>query len=171
MSHIYLASLVVQWWRIHLSMLETFDPWVGKIPWGRKWQPTPVFLPGKSREQWSLSGYSLWVLKRVGHSLSNSICVCVYNSSPLWFLNKCLFIYLWLFWASLVAQLVKNLPAMQETWVGNIPWRRERLPTPAFWPGESHVLCSPWGGKESDTAEWLSLSWLCWSLLPHEGFL
>ena len=99
------------------------------------------------------------------------MCVCVYNSSPLWFLNKCLFIYLWLFWASLVAQLVKNLPAMQETWVGNIPWRRERLPTPAFWPGESHVLCSPWGGKESDTAEWLSLSWLCWSLLPHEGFL
>ena len=30
-------------------------------------------------------------------------------------------------WASLVAQLVKNPPAMQETWVGNIPWRRERL--------------------------------------------
>ena len=25
-----------------------FDPWVGKIPWRRKWQPTPVFLPGKS---------------------------------------------------------------------------------------------------------------------------
>jgi len=32
-------------------------------------------------------------------------------------------------WASLVAQLVKNLPAMQETWVEKIPWRRERLPT------------------------------------------
>ena len=168
MSHIYLASLVVQWWRIHLSMLETFDPWVGKIPCGRKWQPTPVFLPGKSHEQRSLSGYSLWVLNRVGHSLSNSM--CVYNSSPLWFLNKCLF-FLWLFWASLVAQLVKNLPAMQETWVGNIPWRRERLSTPAFWPGEFHVLYSPWGPKESDTTEWLSLSWLCWSLLPHEGFL
>ena len=26
-----------------------FDPWVGKIPWRRRWQPTPVFLPGKSR--------------------------------------------------------------------------------------------------------------------------
>ena len=35
-------------------------------------------------------------------------------------------------WASLVAQLVKNVPAMQETWVGKILWRRERLPTPVF---------------------------------------
>ena len=31
-----------------------FDSWVGKIPWGRKWQPTPVFLPGKSHGQRSL---------------------------------------------------------------------------------------------------------------------
>ena len=37
-----------------------FDPWVGKIPWKRKWQPTPVFLPGKSHEQRSLAGYSPW---------------------------------------------------------------------------------------------------------------
>ena len=35
-----------------------FDPWVGKIPWRRKWQPTPVFLPGESRGQRSLAGYS-----------------------------------------------------------------------------------------------------------------
>ena len=64
-------------------------------------------------------------------------------------------------WASLVAQLVKNPPAMQETWVqswvGKIPWRRERLPTPVFWPGEFHGLYSPWGRKESDTTEQLSL--------------
>ena len=42
-------------------------------------------------------------------------------------------------WASVVAQLVKNLPAMQrpgfDPWIGMIPWRRERLPTPVFWPG------------------------------------
>ena len=37
-----------------------FNPWVGKIPWRRKWQPTPVFLPGKSHEQRSLVGYSPW---------------------------------------------------------------------------------------------------------------
>ena len=35
-----------------------FDPWVGKIPWRRKWQPTPVFLPGESHGERSLVGYS-----------------------------------------------------------------------------------------------------------------
>ena len=48
---------------------------------------------------------------------------------------------------------------MQETWVGKIPWRRERLPTPVFWPGELHGRYSPWGHKESDTTERLSLTW------------
>ena len=65
-------------------------------------------------------------------------------------------------WASLVAQLVKNLPAIWETcfdpWVGKIPWRRERLPIPVFWPGEFHGLYSPWGCKELDMTMWLSLS-------------
>ena len=37
-----------------------FNPWVGKIPWSRKWQPTPVFLPGKFHGQRSLAGYSAW---------------------------------------------------------------------------------------------------------------
>ena len=45
-------------------------------------------------------------------------------------------------------------------WVGEIPWRRERLPTPVSWPGESHGLDSPWGPTESDRTERLSLS-LC----------
>ena len=44
--------------------------------------------------------------------------------------------------------------------VGKIPWRRERLPTPVFWPGEFHGLYSPWGHKESNTTESLSLSCL-----------
>ena len=65
-------------------------------------------------------------------------------------------------WASLVAQVTKNLPAMWETWVqfliGKIPWRRERLPTPVFWPREFHGLYSPWGHKELDTTQQLSLS-------------
>ena len=42
--------------------------------------------------------------------------------------------------------------------LGRIPWRKERLPTTAFWPGEFHGLYSPWGCKESDTTEQLSLS-------------
>ena len=39
------------------------DPWVGRIPWRRAWQPTPVFLPGESNGQRSLEGYSPWGLK------------------------------------------------------------------------------------------------------------
>ena len=37
-----------------------FDPWVGKIPWSKKWQPTAVFLHGESLGQRSLEGYSPW---------------------------------------------------------------------------------------------------------------
>ena len=65
-----------------------------------------------------------------------------------------------------VAQMVKNLPAVRETWVrslgwedpwiGKIPWRREQLPTLVFWPGEFHGLYSPWCHKESDRTEELS---------------
>ena len=65
--------------------------------------------------------------------------------------------------------MVKNLPAMQETQVwslgGEDPLKKEMAtqPTPAFLPGKSHgqrsmVGYSPWGCKESDTTEWLSLS-------------
>ena len=45
-----------------------FNPWVGKIPWRRAWQPTPVFLPGESHGQRSLVG-SIWSigLQRAGH--------------------------------------------------------------------------------------------------------
>ena len=48
-----------------------------------------------------------------------------------------------MFGASLVTQMVKNLPAMQETWgfnpwVGMMPWRREWLPTPVFLSREIH---------------------------------
>ena len=44
-----------------------FDPWVRNIPWRRKRQPTPVFLPGKPHGQRSLAGYSLLLLSRFSH--------------------------------------------------------------------------------------------------------
>ena len=40
-----------------------FYPWVGKIPWRRAWQPTPIFLPGEPQGQRSLAGYSPYVRK------------------------------------------------------------------------------------------------------------
>ena len=61
----------------------------------------------------------------------------------------------------LIAQLVKNLPAIWTTRVGKIPWRRKRLPTTVFWPGEFHGLYSSWGCKESDTTKRLSLTFTC----------
>ena len=65
--------------------------------------------------------------------------------------------------ASLVVQMVKNLPAMQsDPWVRKIPWKREWQPTPVFLPGKvcgqrSLTGYSPWGHEESDTTEQLSL--------------
>ena len=56
--------------------------------------------------------------------------------------------------------------------VGKIPWRRERLPTPGFWPGEFHGLYRPWCRKESDTTEWLWLHLemlLRMSSFPHHA--
>ena len=51
-----------------------------------------------------------------------------------------------------------------DPWVGKIPWRRVWLLTPVFWPGKAHgqkslAGYSPWGCKESDTTERLTLSW------------
>jgi len=49
-----------------------FNPWVRKIPWRRKWQPTPVFLPGKSHRQRSLTGYSPWGHRRARRDLATT---------------------------------------------------------------------------------------------------
>ena len=65
-------------------------------------------------------------------------------------------------WASLVSQLVKNLPAMWETCVQSLGWEdtleKGNLPTSVFWPEEFHGLYSPLGRKELDTTEQISLS-------------
>ena len=55
------VPLVAPQWRIHLKCRRPeFDPQVRKIPWKRKWQPTPVFLTGKSHGQRNLASYSSW---------------------------------------------------------------------------------------------------------------
>ena len=60
-----------------------------------------------------------------------------------------------------MAQTVKN-PAMRETWVQSLGWEdpfeKEKATTPVSWPEEFHGLYSPWGRKESDMIERLSLS-------------
>ena len=70
-----------------------------------------------------------------------------------------------------MAQLVKNMPAIQEIWVWflgwEMPWRSKWLPTPVFLPGESHrqrslVCYSPGGHKQLDTTELLSTQHSTW---------
>ena len=65
-------------------------------------------------------------------------------------------------WASLVAQLVKNLPAMLETWVQSLGWEylleNGKATHSIFWPGEFHGNYNLWDCKELDTTERLSLS-------------
>ena len=54
-----------------------FNPWVGNIPWRRKWQPTPVFLPGNSHGQRSLVGLVRRVAKSQPLTLTFIVCIVV----------------------------------------------------------------------------------------------
>ena len=67
----------VSWWLSEDSALQRrrhkrheLDPWVRKIPWRRKWQPTLVFFPGKPHGQRSLVGYSPWSHKKIRYNLA-----------------------------------------------------------------------------------------------------
>ena len=53
-----------------------FNPWVGKIPWRKKWQSTPVFLPGESHGQRILAGYSPWGHKESDMTATEYACPC-----------------------------------------------------------------------------------------------
>ena len=108
------------------------DPWVGKISWRRKWQPTPVLLPGKFHGLRSLVGYSSW-----GHKESDT-------TERLHFLSliRHLFQYL-----GFPGGASGKKPACQRRrhkrcrfnpWVRKIPWRSTWQLAPAFLPGELH---------------------------------
>ena len=64
-------SGILQWLRRERVCLQLrrpkFNPWVGKIPWGKEWQPSLVFLPEEFHGQRSLVGYNLW-----GHKESDT---------------------------------------------------------------------------------------------------
>ena len=74
----WLPSIIgLPWWLRRWSVClkcgrPKFNPRVGKIPWRRKWQPTPVLLPGKAHGWRSLVGYSSWG-RRVGHDRATSL--------------------------------------------------------------------------------------------------
>ena len=68
-----------------------FDPWVEKIPWNRKWEPTPMFLPEESHGQRSLAGYGPWGHKEsdtTEHKCTHAACMNQENVNS--FLLSCL---------------------------------------------------------------------------------
>ena len=64
-----------------------FNPWVGKISWRRKWQPTPVFLPGKSHGWRSLVGYSPWGRKE--SDMTEQLHFHLFTIAKMWRQPKC----------------------------------------------------------------------------------
>ena len=142
-------------------------PWVGKIPWRRKWQPTPVFLSGKSHGWKSLVGYSQWGRKESDTTEQLSFFLCffrfpLYPFSGEFFYHKLILILskafsasiemiTWFLFFSLLIRgfqrtVVKNLPAKLgntrnggfNPWLVKIPWRRKWQPTRVFLPIKSH---------------------------------
>ena len=71
-SHAFCISLVAQMVKCLQCGRPKFDPWVGKIPWRRKWQSTLGLVPGKSHGQRSLVGYSPWGRKESYTTEGNS---------------------------------------------------------------------------------------------------
>ena len=74
-----------------------FSPWVGKVPWRRKWQPTPVFLPGESHGQRRLDGWIDWACLHVINDVDHlfmlltithlPLVMCQYKSCPFFSLS------------------------------------------------------------------------------------
>ena len=124
-----------------------FNPWVGKIPWRRVWQPIPVFLPGKSHGQRSLVGYSLWGLKgldtnerlRLTGYLNNAIykfdLVAIYRLLRSTMTSKCSsqvhqsFLKIDHRWAhkSLTVFHIEYMLWPQWAWIGN-DWEEKHIP-------------------------------------------
>ena len=95
-----MGLIVLSWWlsskRIHLQCRSYrrygFDPWVGKIPWRRKSQPTPVFLPGKSHGQRGLKGITeeLWIISKAVEESCLHFFLSLFSLFPPFFLSSSL---------------------------------------------------------------------------------
>ena len=151
---LFWSSFIAQLVKNPPAMWESgFDPWVGEIPWRRERLPTPVLLPGEFHGQRSLTGYSPWdfpgktedsgPIPGLGRSAGERI------GYPLQY-----------FWASLVAQLVKNPPAKRDTRIRSLGWGD---PLEKGTATHSSILAwrtpwtIPWDHKESDTDKQISL--------------
>ena len=78
-EHIYITNIGLPWWLSKEAACQCrrhkrhgFDPWVGKIPWRRAWQPTPVFLTGESLWTEEPGGLQSMWSQRVRYDRSDS---------------------------------------------------------------------------------------------------
>ena len=144
--YIYMASLVVSGkepaCQCKRCKGHDLNPQVGKIPWRRAWQPTPIFLPGESHGQRSLVGYSPWVTQSWTRLRQLSMHTHVYiYMVPGWLTGK-----------EPTCQCKTRNGCEFNPCVRKIPWRMKWQPTPLFLPGEAHgqrslVSYSLWGCK------------------------
>ena len=124
------------------AMWETrFDSWVRKIPWRRKWQPTPAFLPGKSHGQRSLA--TVHEVTKSQTQLNDLTHIHTHTDNygfPRWLGGK--------------ESTCQHRRHRLGLWVGKILWRRKWQPTPVFLLGKSHgqrSLATVCGVTESQT--------------------
>ena len=117
-----------------------FNPWVGKIPWGRKWQLAPVFLPMKSHGQRSLVAICSPGGCRVWHDWSDLAVAGIL------FINvrKKLGLPRWPIDKESACQCRSHRRRRFNPWVGKIPCSRKWQPTPKFLPRKSHRQRNLW---------------------------
>ena len=113
------------WWRIYLQCRRhkrcRFDPWVGKIPWRRKWQRTPILLSGKFHGQRSLVGYS------PGGCKESDITEHITNRACFLKKNVCLFHKI-AFLGNFLAVQWLGLSTSTSRTLGSIPGRGTKIP-------------------------------------------
>ena len=132
-----------------------FDPWVGKIPWRRKWQPSPILLPGKIPWMEEHGGLQSMNSQRVGHDWATSL---------QYFFQEPILVHVLIHvLSSRLSRLPRWLSGKQaacwcrtlgfDPWVWKIPWRRKQQLIPVFLSGKSHgqrrslAGYCPWGHK------------------------
>ena len=146
-------------------------PRSGRFPWRREWLPTLVFLPREFHEQRSLAGYSPWGHKESDttepltdrqtdtHSSTASSVFTLLCTHYHIHLQNAVIVHKRTLYPSILPQPLTTT-LLLSVFVNLTIWKWQ--PTPVFLPGESHgqrslVDCSPWGHKESDTTEPLTL--------------
>ena len=136
-----------------------FDPWVRKIPWRGKWQPTPVFLPGEFHGQGSLVGYSAWghksQIRRNNYTTTTFLVVYSHFLGPI---TSGLGLSRWLSGKEYTCQCRSLRRHGFDPWVGKIPWRRSWQPTPVFLAWRIPWIEEP-GGLQSTRSQRVGHNW------------